>query len=189
MPFVAALNRGLIALALLLVASAPAGAQVQKLLKRCDTGMCAYFRAAIPVPEGWAENKDASEYFGAQMLLPRGVEFDKAPAKIYAAVRFNPKQQPIADFIPDALAQWREAAKDAKITRLSTMSRAGRKPPYERHRFEAPTLDEQGFELQAVTGDTDADGNHFIVTIVLSANSAAALKSAEPAYLSILSRY
>jgi hypothetical protein len=176
-------------LAILIVAATPARGEVEKLLKRCDAGLCPFFRASIAVPEGWAEDTEATEHFGALMLLPRGFEFERASAKIYAAVRYNPDKKPISDFIPDALAQWRAAATDARITKLAGLQRTAGRPAFERHQFEAPSLQEQGFELQAVTTDTDKDGNHFIVTIVLSANSAAALKVAEPAYLAILRRY
>ena len=58
-----------------------------------------------------------------------------------------------------------------------------------RHAFESGGLKEQGYELQAVTTDGDRDGNQFVVTITLSANSKAALRTAEPAYLAILSKY
>jgi len=43
--------------------------------------------------------------------------------------------------------------------------------------------------LQAVTTDSDDDGNEFLVTITLSANSQKDLKAAEPAYLAILGKY
>jgi hypothetical protein len=62
-------------------------------------------------------------------------------------------------------------------------------PPFLRHAFEFHSLKEQGYELQAVTSDGDKDGNQFVVTFMLSANSKAALKDAEPAFLAILSKY
>ena len=58
-----------------------------------------------------------------------------------------------------------------------------------RHQFEARRLKEQGYELQAVTSDSDKDGNEYVITITLSANSQAALKAAEPAYRAILEKY
>jgi len=47
----------------------------------------------------------------------------------------------------------------------------------------------QGDEVHSVTTDTDKGGNHFVVTITLSANSHSELKGAEPAYLAILGVY
>lgn len=104
-------------------------------------------------------------------------------------VRYNRNKQPISDFVPDAIADWRGRAKDANITRLEDFPRGDGKPIFERRQFEAKSLKEQGYELQSVTTDGDKDGNDFIVTITLSANSRAALQAAEPAYLAILGKY
>jgi hypothetical protein len=176
------------ALVLGLSAAIPAKAEIEKFMRQCDGKLCASFRASITIPDGWVEDKEASDYFKAQMLLPKGLDFDKAPAKIYALVRYNQARQPITDFLPDSIKDWKSRAKDAKIDSLDDIVREG-KPPFVRHSFEARSLKEQGYELQAVTTDGDKDGNQFIVTITLSANSKAALKAAEPAYLAILNKY
>ena len=119
----------------------------------------------------------------------RGVaEFDDAPAKIYAIARYNRDKKPAATFIPAAIKDWKGRAKDAKIAKLDDLPRAG-KTPFLRHQFEARSMPEQGYELQAVTSDSDKDGNEYVITITLSANSPDALKAAEPAYLAILGKY
>ena len=170
-------------------APSPASAEIMKYMRTCEKKMCAYFRASITVPDNWAEDKEASREFDAQMLLPKGQTFEKAKAKIYVAVRYNPKKQPVADFILDAYEQLRDSAKDGKFTMLPDLTRADGKPPYTRYYFEAPSLKEQGYETQAVTGDDDKDGNNFIVTIVLTANTREAFKAAEPAFLSLLNGF
>ena len=174
-------------LAGLLVASA-SQAEIEKFMRRCDGRLCPLFRASITIPEGWVEDKEASNYFKAQMLLPKGLDFEKAPAKIYAVVRYNRDKKPISDFLPDSMKDWKSRAKDATISKLDDLPR-GDKPPFLRHAFEAHSLKEQGYELQAVTSDGDKDGNQFVVTFMLSANYKAALKNAEPAFLAILSKY
>jgi hypothetical protein len=187
-----ALRALLIALSLLGTAGAvaPASAEIQKFMRaNCDKGLCPYFRASITVPDGWVEDEAASREFDAQMLLPKGKDFDSAQAKIYAVVRYNPKKLAVANFVLDAHEQLRDSAKDGRFTMLPEMIRADGKPSYIRYNFEAPSLKEQGYETQAVTKDGDKDGNDFIVTIVLTANSRNAFKAAEPAYLSILSKY
>lgn len=171
-----------------LMAAAPAKAEIEKFMRQCDGKLCASFRASITIPDGWVEDKEASDYFNVQMLLPKGIDFEKAPAKIYALVRYNRDKRPVADFLPDSIKDWKSRAKDARISKLDDLGR-GEKPPFVRHAFEAHSLKEQGYELQAVTTDGDKDGNQFVVTITLSANSKAALKAAEPAYLAILSKY
>jgi len=167
----------------------PAHAEIEKFMHLCDQKLCPSFRASITPPDGWVEDSEATRYFNAQFLLPQGVEFDDAPAKIYVVVRYNRNKQPISDFVPDAIADWQRRARDAKITRLDDLSRGDGKPAFERRRFEAKSLKEQGYELQAVTTDGDKDGNAFVVTITLSANSRKALEAAEPAYLAILRKY
>jgi hypothetical protein len=167
----------------------PAKAEIEKFMNRCDGKLCAFFRASIAIPDGWVEDKEATKYFRSQFLLPKGVEFEKAPAKIYVVVRYNRKKQPISDFMPGSITDWQSRAKDATITKLDDLPRGGGKPAFERHRFEAASLPEQGYELQAVTTDGDKDGNEFIVTITLSADSREAFKAAEPAYLAILGKY
>ena len=123
------------------------------------------------------------------MLLPKGIAFDKAPAKIYAVARYNPKKLPIADFASDSINDWKSRAKNSKIVKLDDLARGPGKTRYVRYQFAAGSLKEQGYELQAITKDMDKDGNEYVVTITLSANSLAARKAAEPAYQTILARY
>ena len=180
----------LIATAIIIASTAiPATAEIEKFMNQCDGKLCAFFRVSITVPDGWVEDKEATDYFKVQMLLPKNVEFDKAPAKIYAMARYNRNKQPISDFLPDIIKDWRSRAKDAKIARLEDLPRGNGAAAFVRRQFEARSLKEQGYELQAVTTDSDKDGNEFIVTITLSADSSNALKSAEPAYLAILGKY
>ena len=172
-----------------LIATAPAGATIEKIMNQCNGKLCPFFRASIVIPDGWVEDRDSTRYFNSQFLLPKGIDFDKAAAKIYVAVKYNRKKQPISDFMPEHIAYWHSLAKDAEITYLDDLPRGDGKVAFVRHQFEAGSLDEQGYELQAVTTDSDNDGNEFLVTITLSANSQKDLKAAEPAYLAILGRY
>jgi hypothetical protein len=185
----ACLLAALFAIASLCTAAQPAAAEIKKFLTNCKGGLCPHFRTTVEIPEGWVEDKEASAYFDAVMLLPKGIDFDTAPAKIYAVVRYNPKKQPVADFLPDAIRQWKSLARNVTITALPELKRANGKGVFVRHQFEAPRLKEQGFELQAATAEDDADGNNFIVTITLSANTRAAFDAAQPAYRSILERF
>jgi hypothetical protein len=172
-----------------LTASTPAVATIEKIMNQCNGKLCPFFRASIVIPDGWVEDRDATRYFNSQFLLPKGTDFEKAAAKIYVAIKFNRKKQPISDFMPENIADWRSRAKDTKITDLEDLPRGDGKVAFVRHQFEAGSLHEQGYELQAVTTDSDNDGNEFLVTITLSANSRKALKAAEPAYLAILAKY
>lgn len=175
----------------LTVFATPVHAEVEKLLLHCEQQqrLCAFFRPSVTVPDGWVENKEATEYFKAVMLLPKDLSFEKSPVKIYAMAVYNRDKRPLAGFLPDAIADWKSRAKDAKIATLPELARGTGKAAFVRRSFDSAKLKEQGHELQAVTTDSDKDGNEFIITITLSANSREAVKSAEAAYMSILAKY
>lgn len=173
----------------LIAAAVPAQAEIEKFMRQCDGKLCPFFRAPIAVPDGWEENAEATRELGVQMLLPKGKDFDAAPAKIYVLVRYNKDKQPVSFVARDTYSDWKQRAKTAKISKLADVVRANGKPAFERHQFEAPKLKEQGFETTALVSDGDKDGNSFVVVICLSANSREAYKSAEAAYLSILKAY
>jgi hypothetical protein len=166
----------------------PARAEVEKFMRDCDGKLCAYFKASITIPEGWVEDKEASSALGVQMLLPKAQDFEKAPAKIYALVRYNKDKQSVSVITRDTYRDWKERSAKAKVAKLADVARTSGKPAFERHRFEAQELDEQGFE-QTALADSDKDGNAFVVILVLSANTRDAYKASEAAYLSLLKAY
>jgi hypothetical protein len=169
--------------------AAPAKAEIEKFMYDCDGKLCTFFRASLTIPEGWVEDKEASSALGVQMLLPKGVDFEKAPAKIYALVRYNKDKQPVSAITKDTYRDWRERSKKAKVTKLPDVARQSGKPAFELHRFEASELKEQGFEMTALAADSDKDGNSFFVVLCSSADTREAFKAAEPGYLSILKAY
>jgi hypothetical protein len=195
MPCIASVRRFAAALLFIgLFAGVPAKGEIEKFMTPCaekekKVTLCGSFRASITIPEGWVQDKEASAYFDAKMLLPKGIDFEKAPVKIYVVVRYNRDKQSVSDFMPDSVKDWKSRAKNAKISKLDDLPRGGGKQAFQRHQFEAPSLDEQGYEFQSVTIDSDKDGNQFVVAITLSANTREAVKAAEPAYLAILSKY
>jgi len=141
---------------------------------------------------GQGSEQEASRELGTQMLVPKGQQFADAPAKIYALVQHNPDRKPVSEFMPSAYDEWRDRAKDvndATMRQLPDLPRAGGQANFERHQFQAPGLAEQGYELTAVTADSDRDGNAFIVAIVLSADTREAFATAMPAYTAVLQKY
>jgi hypothetical protein len=170
------------------ILTTPVCAEVQKILLHCpeQQTLCPFFRPSVTVPDGWVEDKEATQYFKAVLMLPNDVAFENSPVKIYALAVYNRDKRPLAVFLPDAIADWKRRAKDAKIATLADFERGADKPAFVRRSFDSAKLKEQGHELQAVTTDSDKDGNQFIITITASANSRKALKSAEAAYMSIL---
>ena len=175
------------AVAGLMAAALPARAEIEGIMQQCEMKLCLHYHASITVPEGWEENKEASRELGVQMLLPKGKDFDAAPAKIYALVRSDNKQ--VSDVVRQAYKDWHERAKNGKVEKLAAVDRANGKPAFERHQFDAPKVKEQGFEITSLTTDTDKSGKTYVVVLCLTANTREALKSAEAAYLSILKAY
>ncbi len=174
----------------LLAAARPASAEIKKFVRPCkEQTICAFYRAVVAVPDGWVEDKAATRHFDAVIILQKGVAFNDSQATIYAVARYNPKKQPLSDFVTEAFEELRSVAKDGKITVLPDLARAAGQPAFKRHSFEAPSQKEQGYELHAVTMDSDENNNQFVVTITLSANSKDTLKAAEPAYLAVLGKY
>ena len=177
------------AVASLIAAAGPAHAEIEKFMRDCDIKLCVFYRASITVPDGWIEDAEASRELGVQMMLPKGQDFEKAPAKIYVLVRYNKDKKPVSAITQDTFHDWKNRAKNAKVSKLPEVARANGKPAFERHHFEALKLEEQGFETTSLSADTDKDGNAFVVVVCLSANTREAFKSAEAAYLSILKAY
>jgi len=177
------------ALVMATFAAAPAAAEVEKILLPCDGKLCPFFRASFVPPDGWIEDKENSRKMGIVIFVPRGQTFHSAGAIIYATARFNRDKKPITDFIEQDQARWREKAKDVKITSLAQVERANGREAFRHFQFEAPSMKQQPFERVATVGDSDNDGNAFIVGLVLTAKSAKALSAAEPVYLAMLTAY
>jgi hypothetical protein len=177
------------AVAGLMAVAMPAHAEIEKFMEHCDGKLCAFFRAPITIPDGWEENAEATHELRVQMLLPKGQEFEAAPANIYVLVRYLRDKDPLAVVTKTAYSDWKNRDKGAKVAKLADVARANGKPAFVRHQFEAPKLKEQGFETTSLALDTDKDGNTYVVVVCLSSNTREAFKSAEAAYLSILKAY
>jgi hypothetical protein len=167
----------------------PAKSEITKLMRVCGGELCPYFRASVAVPEGWQEDQASSREMNVQIIVPKGRTFDNAGAIIYATVKYNPDKAPIATLIAEDHANWRKKSRDVKIEHLPDVARATGQEPFLQYQFEVPSRKSQPFERVATTGDTDKDGNTFLVGVVLTATSMRALTGAEPAYLAILKGY
>jgi hypothetical protein len=177
------------AVAGLMAVAMPAHAEIEKFMEHCGGKLCPFLRASIAIPDGWEEEAEATHELRVQMLLPKGQEFEAAPAKIYVLVRYLKDKDPLATVTQTAYRDWQARDKRAKVVKLGDVARANGKPAFVRHQFESPKLKEQGFETASLALDTDKDGNTFVAVICLSSNTREAYKSVEAAYLSILKSY
>ena len=79
-------------LALLLLAVAqPASAEVEKLGRPCESGICLYWWPRLPPVEGWHCDAGASERYGANALAPDGSTFMDAETVMYAKAIYRPR--------------------------------------------------------------------------------------------------
>jgi hypothetical protein len=163
-------------------------AEVQKFLNMCaGQKLCASYALVLTPPAGWVVDAKATAENKVQIMVPKGKDFATAEPLIYVQVFYQPdKQQALADFARLSNARWLAANPRAKITELPAVERANGKPAFLRFAFENPGKAQQAFEVGALGVDSDKDGNDFVLDVVISGNSKAALDRADAAYTAFL---
>jgi hypothetical protein len=174
--------------AVLIFCAASARAEVQKFLNPCGgQKLCASYALVLTPPDGWVVDAKATAENKVQIMVPKGQSFASAEPLIYVEVIYQPdKQQTLADFARLNNARWLTGNPKAKITELPAVERTNGKPAFLRFAFENPAKAQQAFEVGALGVDSDKDGNDFVVDVVMSGNSKAALDRAEVAYTASL---
>jgi hypothetical protein len=168
--------------------AAPARTEVQKFLNPCaGQKLCASYALVLTPPDGWVLDAKATAENRVQIMVPKGQSFASAEPLIYVEVIYQPdKQQTLADFARLNNTRWLAANPRAKITDLPAVERANGKPAFLRFAFENPGKAQQGFEVGALGVDSDKDGNDFVLDVVMSGNSKAALDRADATYTAFL---
>jgi hypothetical protein len=180
----AALTAGLIA------AAGAARAEVQKFMNTCDGKLCPSYQLVLTPPAGWVIDKAASTKLRVQIMVPDGKNFNSAPALMYVQVFLHAdKQQSLANFANVSNGRWKAHVMDAKVIELATVERANGNPGYLRFAFENPSKSQQGYEFGAFGIDSDKDGNEFVLDVVMTGASKAALDKAEKDYIAFLKAY
>jgi hypothetical protein len=176
-----------IACFVLLLFTAAARAEVQKFLGSCGEKLCPYFQLVLTPPEGWLLDKAASSAKQVHIMVPKGQSFATAQPLIYVQVFYHAdKQQTLADFARVSNARWVSENPKSKVSELPAVERANGKPAFLRFAFDNPASAEQAYEVGALGMDTDKDGNDFVLDVVMSGKSKAALDRAEAAYIGFL---
>ncbi len=164
-----------------------AEAEVQKFMNTCDGKLCPYYQIVLTPPDGWVIDRQASAKNKVQILVPKGKNFGTAPALIYVQVFYHrDKQQTLETFTEVSNARWRTEVKDARITALPAVARANGKPGFLRFGYENPSQQQQAYEIGAFGLDEDTDGNEFVLDVVMTGASKAALDNAEKDYIAFL---
>jgi len=182
----------LAAIAAFIFSAGAAPAEVKKYMSLCGTQdgvqrLCAHYRLALALPDGWAVDEAATKANDAQMIVPKGKTYASAPALIYVQVFYHrDKQQSLADFAKNSNDRWLNEAKNAKITPLPDVVRDNGKPGFLRFAFQNPNNPQQAYELGAFGIDGDNDGNEFVLDVVITGSAKAAIDRAEKDYLAFL---
>ena len=161
-----------------LAAPAPAEAVVEKVMSLCGGQLCPLFRPSFPVPEGWWEDHKTGTRLGVRLFIPANETFDSAPALIYAMARHGQEGEDVVAAVASHHETWRRKVPEVAITRLDDVRRSDG-AAFQLHHFTSPNLATQPCERVATGIDGDAQGNSFVVRLVLTAKSEAALESAE----------
>jgi hypothetical protein len=174
--------------AALIVCSTYAHAEVQKFLNPCGgQKLCASYALVLTPPDGFIVDAKATAESKVQIMVPKGQSFASAEPLIYVQVFYQPdKQQTLADFARSSNARWLAANPRAKITELPAVERANGKPTFLRFAFENTGKAQQAYEVGALGVDSDKDGNDFVLDVVMSGSSKAALDRADAAYTAFL---
>jgi hypothetical protein len=152
-------------------------------------------RAALPlpgpsfaVPEGWWEDHKTGMRLGVRLFVPAGETFDSAPALIYATARAGQEGEDVVAAVVNHHESWRRKVPEVVITRLDDVRRSDG-AAFQLHHFVSPNLATQPYERVATGVDGDAQGNAFVVRLVLTAKTEAGLKQAEDVFVTLLKRY
>jgi hypothetical protein len=178
----------IVALAGLIIVACAARAEVQKFLNPCGgQKLCASYALVLTPPDGWVVDAKATAENKVQILVPKGQSFASAEPLIYVQVFYQAdKAQTLADFARASNARWLAANPKATITELPAVERANGKPAFLRFSFNNPGKAQQAYEVGALGVDSDKDGNSFVLDVVMSGNSKAALDRADAAYSAFL---
>jgi hypothetical protein len=169
-------------------APSPAPAVVEKVMTMCGGQLCPSFRPSFAVPDGWWEDHKTGMRLGVRLFIPAGETFDSAPALIYAVARHSQEGEDVVAAVVSHHESWRRKVPEVAITRLGDVRRSDG-AAFQLHHFVSPNLATQPYERVATGIDGDAQGNSFVVRLVLTAKSEAALKSAEGVFVALLKAY
>jgi hypothetical protein len=68
-----------------------ANAQVERIARMCETGICLYWWPKLPAVPGWHQDLDASYHDAVNALVPDGYTFANAPTVMYAKAMYKPR--------------------------------------------------------------------------------------------------
>jgi hypothetical protein len=179
-----------------LMLAVPARADIErKAMLTCENGqnmICWVIWPALPAMAGWHQDEDASHHFHANILVPDGQTFAKAPialsGNVVAADHFktdHPKPDIVDSFIDDDLDATRKDNPGVEIAETEPLTAAdGLKIRV----FAFHKLRDGHSQLLAYTFDGDKDGKFFVM-LMLDALNEDGLKEGTPAFQKMIAAY
>ena len=167
--------------------SAPASAEIQKMMTACPgQKLCAWLHTELAPPKGWVEDKDDGESNFVTMLVPDKQELGDDDPLIYVQTSYHRDQQTLDANIEMNQDLWRKSEPDVRITSLGTVARGAGKEPFQVFLYENPTHPRQAFEKMAFTTEPQPDGSHYILTVVDTAGNRKAIEDSSAAFQAVL---
>jgi hypothetical protein len=171
-------------LTLVLLASAPLLAEIEKLAIPGEKGLDLYWWPKLPPVTGWHHDREHSLRYGANALAPDGFTFASADAVIYAKAVYKPRQPEIsslASFIASDKKAFLSSNQGLNVAEASSIVTA------DGHRLQSFTF------LPAGAGNWERvaygeEGEYYLVFTV-SSRSLAAYNAALLAYEKLIGAY
>ena len=120
----------LLAALLTVLFAAPSAAEVEKFMRTSSVGLQPYFRLKFTPPQGWVQDDEATRENDTAIYVPKGEDYNSAPALMYIRVSYNSDKRSLAKFIEVAHERWRDAVKDTKIEQRAGEQRASGQPDF-----------------------------------------------------------
>lgn len=151
--------------------SISAKALVEKILVQDDDKFCPIYAVPITLPDGWYHHKGESIKRKHNFYFPDGTDIHSAPAIMYVAAMPNVKKVPLSQYIEEYLEGWKRDNPTSVVEPVNMIAPEGEDVRFWMYHLENPDVKAQAYEVITFAADKDADGNDYIVFIVLSGYS------------------
>jgi hypothetical protein len=169
---------------LVLLTSAPAPAEIERLAFPGEKSMVFYWWPKVTPPKGWFRDEQLSQREGVNLHILDGETFDGSPAVMYTRAYSHEEggtEQALADMIASDIREFRERDPAMKIDEVApTVTGDGTKL----RTFSFTPAGKGGYELVAYGREPK-----YVIMFCISTNSAELLSKHRPAFLALVRSY
>lgn len=170
----------------------PARAEIAKITKICTadgkTQLCPVFLPTFKTPEGWYLDRNKALEMNVALLVPKGKSFGTAPAVIYSDARPLNAGTNLKQWVANSDEKWK-AENGAIISEMTAGDLGAGKHEIVMHRYENKNLKQQALEVIAYFMDKDAEGNNYVVRLVVSGVDEKSVGAARSTFDAMLKSY